>query len=152
MRKMTRDMKEMLETQVSYLATATPNGKPNVVPVGFVKAIGDSEILIVDVSFNKTRKNLRTNANASIAVTDFARMQAYQFKGKVEIMKSGPLFEQAYEVIRNKYKEQENWIERGLQDVELKKKYRQMAEKGRKFRPSAAVLLHVETIYSTWQM
>ena len=152
MRKITGDMKEMLETHVGYLATATPDGKPNVVPVGFVQAISDSEILIVDVSFNKTRRNLRENPHASIAVTDFERMQANQFKGKVEVIEAGPRFERADKILKEKYGKQKRWIEYGLQDTELKGKYKQMAEKGRKFRPRAVVLLHVEKIYSTWQM
>ena len=152
MTRITDDMKEMLDTQVSYLATATPDGKPNVVPVGFVQAINDSEILIVDVSFNKTRKNLRENFQASIAVTDFEKMQAYQFKGTVEVCESGHLFERAYDILRDKYEKQKMWIEYRFQDPELKNKYKQMIEKGRKFRPRAVVLLHVQTIYSTWQM
>ena len=48
-------MKEMLETLVSYLATATLDAKPNVVPVGFVHALSESEVLIVDVSFNESQ-------------------------------------------------------------------------------------------------
>lgn len=152
MKRITADMKEMLEMLVSYLATATLDAKPNVVPVGFVQVLSESEVLIVDVSFNKTRKNLFENPYASIAVTDFERMQAYQFKGRAEVIESGPLFERGHEILKEKYEKQKNWIEYKLQDMELKEKYSQMAEKVRRFKPSAVVVLHVETIYSTWQI
>ena len=58
MRQMTNDMKEILKTNISYFATVSKDNKPNVIPIGLVEPISDFEVLIVDVLFNKTRKNL----------------------------------------------------------------------------------------------
>ena len=46
--KMSEEIKQMLDENIVYLATATKEGKPNVVPIGLVQAISDEEVLIVD--------------------------------------------------------------------------------------------------------
>lgn len=45
------ELKQMLDENIVYLATSTEEGKPNVVPIGLLPAIGDEELLIVDLLF-----------------------------------------------------------------------------------------------------
>ncbi len=43
---MTKDMMDALEKDLVFLATASPEGIPNVVPIGFARPIGEDTILM----------------------------------------------------------------------------------------------------------
>ncbi|RLF21550.1 MAG: pyridoxamine 5'-phosphate oxidase [Thermoprotei archaeon] len=81
-------------------STASKDGKPNAVPIIFVKVLSDEEILIADNFFNKTRRNLEVNPQASLTFWNPETREGYQVKGKVEIYTSGPIFEKAIEVVK----------------------------------------------------
>lgn len=152
MRQMTNDMKEILKTNISYFATVSKDNKPNVVPVGLVEPIGDFEVLIVDVLFNKTRKNLEKNIQVALAVTDVNKLQAYQLKGKAEIIASGQLFDKAFQIMKEKHTRRNKMMEerfKEVQDLELKKKYQRMIEMHKRLKPKAVVLVKIEEIYPT---
>lgn len=105
MAKLTPEMKEMLSNiHVAYLATADKTGKPNVVPVGTLKVVDDETLRVIVVYLRKTLKNLEENPMVSIVVADTERKFGYQFKGAVEILRSGPLYEEAAEERRKKGK------------------------------------------------
>ena len=55
---MTKDMMDAMEKDIVFLATTSPEGIPNVVPIGFARPIGEDSILIADNYMNKTRQNL----------------------------------------------------------------------------------------------
>jgi predicted pyridoxine 5'-phosphate oxidase superfamily flavin-nucleotide-binding protein len=55
--KMSEEIQDMINENVVHLATTSGDGKPNVVPVGGIRAINDSELLIIDVLFDKTKKS-----------------------------------------------------------------------------------------------
>ena len=118
---MTEEMMDAVEKDnVVFLATATKDGVPNVVPIGFARPIDNETILIVDNFLNKTRKNLENNPKASLVPRD-ASKAPYQFKGTVEIVESGKYFDQAVD-----------WATSVMSQL----------------TPKAAVLLKVEEIYS----
>jgi predicted pyridoxine 5'-phosphate oxidase superfamily flavin-nucleotide-binding protein len=52
--KMSEEIQEMINENVVHLATTSNDGRPNVVPIGAIRTISDSELLIVDVLFDKT--------------------------------------------------------------------------------------------------
>lgn len=152
MEKITQGMKEILRSNINYFATASRDNKPNVVPVGLVEPISDSEVMIVDVLFKKTRKNLQENPRVALAVTDVDRLQAYQFKGKAKIMASGQMFDKAFQIMKEKGERRNKRMEKrfkNIQDPELRKRYQQMMEKHKKLKPKAVVLVKVDEIYST---
>lgn len=118
---MNKDMMDAIEKDnVVFLATATEDGVPNVVPIGFARPIDDETILLVDNFMKKTRKNLENNPKASIVTRDASKCP-YQFKGSVEIFKSGKYFDDAVD-----------WATSVMS----------------KLSPKAAIILKVEEIYS----
>lgn len=144
------EIKESLESNICYFATASVNGKPNVVPIGLVKVISDSEILIVDVLFNKTRKNLEENPQIALAVTDVNKLQAYQIKGKVKIVTSGDLFRIACQLTEEKFEKRRKMLEERLKavnDPEMEMRIKEIME--RRLKPKAAIIVEVEEVYST---
>ena len=128
---MSEEIQETINGNLVHLATLSKDGKPNVVPVGGIRAISDSELLIVDVLFDKTKRNLLENPQVAIAVEALGKgmpPRGYQLKGRAKIFTSGEMFEQAEKMV-------EKMRKGGRGHVELKVK--------------SAVLVEVDEIYST---
>lgn len=140
---------QMLDENLVYFATSTRDGKPNVVPIGLCHAINSNQIIIVDVLFNKTRKNLEENPQVAISFTDVKRWESYQLKGKAEIYTDGPIFDQMLKI--REQKEIQNRARTGqlvANNPELMKKAEQLKKWRRNLKPKAVVLITVEEIYS----
>lgn len=97
---MTEEMMDAIEKDLVFLATASSEGIPNVVPIGFARPIDNGSILIADNYMNKTRKNIEENPNVAIVTKD-AQKNPYQFKGTAEIFESGKIFEEVVEWAQN---------------------------------------------------
>lgn len=118
---MTQEMMDAVEKDnVVFLATATKEGIPNVVPIGFARPIDEKTIMIVDNYMNKTAENLKNNPKASLVPRDASKCP-FQFKGTVELLTEGKLFDDAVD-----------WATSVMS----------------KLAPKAAVILNVEEIYS----
>jgi len=113
------EMIDAIEKNLAFVATASSDGTPNVVPIGFTRPIDDKRILIVDVFMKKTISNLEENPKISIIVQN-VKEHPYQFKGTAKIFKSGKFFEEAVE-----------WAQNVMSEVE----------------PKSAILMTVEEIY-----
>ena len=151
--KISEELKEIIRDNISYFATSSKDGKPNVVPVGLVKAISDTELIIVDIFFRKTRKNLEENPQVSLAVTDMGRLKAYQLKGEAEIITQGELFNMAFDVMREKAeirkKKLQQFAELAEKNRELERKLQIMRNIHERMKPKAVILMKVKEIYST---
>lgn len=117
---MNEEMMDAIEKNLVFLATASEEGIPNVVPVGFARPLDEKTVLIADNYMKKTIKNLHENPKLSLIVAD-AKAFPYQFKGTVKIYKSGEYFDQVVE-----------WAQNVMSELE----------------PKSAILLTVEEIYS----
>lgn len=152
--KMSENLKQALVSNFHDFATASCDGKPNVVQVGLVKAINDTQLLIVDIWFNKTRKNLEENPQVALAVSDMRRLEFYQLKGNAKIITKGELFNKAFEIMEEKGKIRKSKLKL-FKIINLwNKKFRERMQKmtnlhRRDHRPKAVVLMEVEEIYST---
>jgi len=141
------EMKEVLRRNICYFATSTKDGKPNVISVGLVEPI-DNRILLVDVKMNKTRRNLEENDAVALAVTDFEKLKAYQFKGKAKVVTEGELFEKAVKLAEERMEIRRKRLERRIEsesNPEMRKKLEKMIEK--KMKPKAAIIIEVEEVY-----
>ncbi|BAW31239.1 MAG TPA: pyridoxamine 5'-phosphate oxidase family protein [Methanothermobacter sp.] len=114
------EMIDAIEKNLVFVATASSDGTPNLVPIGFTRPIDDKRILIVDVFMKKTINNLEENPKISIIVQN-VKEHPYQFKGTAKIFKSGKFFEEAVE-----------WAQNVMSEVE----------------PKSAILMTVEEIYT----
>ncbi len=124
---------DILRDNVCYLATSSAESRPNVVPIGLVSSL-DEKLVIVDVYFNKTRKNLEANDQVAVAVTDFSRMKSFQFKGKGTIVTSGKFFDFGLKMIGEK--------------IEKIKKEGKNPHFPEDIRPKGVLVINVEEIYS----
>jgi len=144
--RMNEELMEILDENIIYLATSTTDGKPNVVPIGLAHAISDEELLIVDVLFDKTRKNLEENPEVAISFTDMKRLQSYQLKGRAEIFKSGEIYEKTLDIMKEKAERRRESLEE-IVDPEVIERARKISEMHKRLKPKAAVLIKVEEIY-----
>jgi len=148
--KMSNEMKEVINNNIVHLATSSRDGKPNVVPVGLCRAISNHELLIVDVYFKKTRKNLKENSEVAIAVEALEELRAYQLKGEATIFSQGEFYERAMEIMKEQDTVREQkisvWREKR---PDLAERFEKLAERHHKLRPKAVVVVEVKEIYST---
>jgi predicted pyridoxine 5'-phosphate oxidase superfamily flavin-nucleotide-binding protein len=100
---MKTEIQEVLGSRIIYLATASKNGIPNVVPIGGKKVIDDQALLIVDVLLNKTKQNIFENPLVAIIVEDLKREKpiSYQLKGSAKLYTDGEYLQQAIEISEN---------------------------------------------------
>lgn len=91
--KLTDQIKESLTgTKTAFLATASKDGIPNVVPIGAYKLLDDETLLISDQFFLKTLANLKENPK--IALTYWGEKGGYQLKGTITLHTSDDVFKQ----------------------------------------------------------
>ena len=95
MAKLTEEMKALLSGQQAYVGTASVDGKPSIALKGSVKIIDDETLAFFEMAGGRTWENIQKNPRVAIVVADRTKMQGYRFEGPVEIISSGPLYEEA---------------------------------------------------------
>ncbi len=113
-------MDNIEKNNLVFLATATLDGTPNLVPIGLARPLDNKTVLLVANFMNKTFENLKNNPKASILVGNVSECP-YQFKGSVKIHDSGKYFEDAVD-----------WAKSVMAQL----------------NPKAAVIMNIEEIYS----
>jgi predicted pyridoxine 5'-phosphate oxidase superfamily flavin-nucleotide-binding protein len=102
MAKITDEMKGIAaKTKGFSLATATKDGEPHVIPVGFGKVLSDDEILLVDVFMKKALENIKANPKVAVSVWDYDSIKGYEFKGNARIETSGKAFEEGVKMVKS---------------------------------------------------
>ncbi len=100
MAKVTDEIKESLKaTKIAYLATATKDGGPNVVPIAAVKFLDDETLLISDQYFGKTLNNLKENPK--IALTWWGEKDGFQIKADITIHTEGDIFREDVQWVKS---------------------------------------------------
>ncbi|MDR2353417.1 MAG: pyridoxamine 5'-phosphate oxidase family protein [Deltaproteobacteria bacterium] len=86
-----KEIQDFVAGKLGWVGTADKNGLPNLAPKGTLKVIDDHTIVFADLFSLKTRAALEANPQVAVAVID--KMTGYQFKGKAELLTSGPIYE-----------------------------------------------------------
>ena len=88
---LTPEIKESLQAaKIAFLATASKEGIPNVVPVAAFKARDGGTLLISDQYFNKTLANMKKNPE--IALSWWGEKGGFQIKGTVTVHTDDEIF------------------------------------------------------------
>jgi uncharacterized protein len=100
---LTAEMKTAFQTMKTFpVATASKEGWPNVVPIGFVELVSDDTIWVADNFMKKTLANIQENPKISIYVYGPETKGCFQIKGDVELKTSGTEFDKMQETVRSK--------------------------------------------------
>jgi len=90
--KLTEEMKALIANQQAFIATASPDGAPNIATKGSTRVLDDEHIVFFELTGGRTWENLQKNPKIAIAVVDRSKMQGYRFVGTVEIITEGELY------------------------------------------------------------
>lgn len=101
--KLNSDMKDAFsKMRIFPLATASKDGVPNVIPIGFCKLQDDDEtVWIADNFFLKTLENLKENPRVALYVWGPETQGCFQIKGPIEIKTSGEDYEKMYKMVKS---------------------------------------------------
>lgn len=91
---LTDDMKQMVDhLKLCYVATVTPDGRPNLSPKGSMKVWDDNHLVFADIVSPVTIRNLRSNPFIEVNMVDPFLRHGFRFKGRATIVESGPEFD-----------------------------------------------------------
>src|SRR3954471_21489594 len=94
MATLTPEMKAMVAgLRLCYVATVTPEGKPNLSPKGSLKVLDDEHLAFADIMSPATMRNLRSNPNIEVNMVDPFLRRGYRFKGVCEVHSAGEVFD-----------------------------------------------------------
>jgi len=110
----TEEIKDFLKVQkLGYVATVTPDGKPNISPKGTIIGWTDKILAFADIRSPDTMTNLKENPNVEINVIDPLLRKGYLFEGKSRILQEGTV----YQEILNHYRQ--NGIKSPINEIVL---------------------------------
>ncbi|MDH5463095.1 MAG: pyridoxamine 5'-phosphate oxidase family protein [Nitrosopumilus sp.] len=99
----TQEIKDFLNLyKLSYIATVSPDGKPNLSPKGTLIGWTSDTLAFADIRSPDTMNNLQSNPNVEINTVDPFSRKGYLFKGKAKILEKDSL----YDDILNFYRSQ----------------------------------------------
>lgn len=97
---LTEEMKAAFTTMKAFpVSTASKDGWPNVVPIGFVELVDDDTIWIADNFMKKTLANIKENPRISLSVWGPETKGCFQIKGDAELRTEGPEFAKMQETV-----------------------------------------------------
>jgi uncharacterized protein len=100
--ELTPDMQRVVrEQRLGFVATVTPDGRPNVSPKGTTTVWDDHHLMFADLASPGTVANLASNPHVEINVVDPIVRTGYRFKGLAAVYAEGPLFERGLAVLRD---------------------------------------------------
>lgn len=120
MAKLTQEMKDMIGAQLSFYATVSKEGIPNIVPKGSTQILDDENLMFQEGFGGQTYKNIVDGSKVAIAVVDAKVPDGYRFVGTPLVYKSGELYDEVAEA----------------------------AAKKNRPKPMAVVVVHIDEIYS----
>jgi predicted pyridoxine 5'-phosphate oxidase superfamily flavin-nucleotide-binding protein len=90
----TEDMERMVAgLRLCYVATVTPDGKPNLSPKGSLRVIDKDHLAFADIMSPATVRNLKQNPYIEVNMVDPFLRRGYRFKGVCEIVTEGATFD-----------------------------------------------------------
>jgi uncharacterized protein len=90
----------VLEQSLGFVATVTPDGRPNLLPKGTTTVWDENHLMFADIASPGTVQNLASNPNVEINVVDPIVRKGYRFKGHATTHTSGIMFDRGLAILR----------------------------------------------------
>jgi len=98
--KLTEEIKTAFsKVKIFPVATASKDGIPNVIPMGFCQLMDDETIWLADNFMFKSLANLKENPHVAIYVWGPDTGGCFQIKGKANVIDSGEKFEKMKSIV-----------------------------------------------------
>jgi uncharacterized protein len=98
--KIPTSVQTFIHGKLSWVATASKDGMPNVAIKGSVRVWDDEHLVFADLFSLKTRKNLEENPQVAVMVFDLEARVGYSLKGRAELLSQGAVYDQVAESIK----------------------------------------------------
>lgn len=82
---LTKEMQDMVNNQLSFLATTNEAGLPQVGPKGSLHVLDETHLIYFEHTFRHAYHNLKRNGSAAVAVADRPAQKGFRFEGSVQI-------------------------------------------------------------------
>lgn len=92
MSSISKEIQDFISGKTAWVATADSSGRLNVAPKGSIMLLDEHTLVYADIFPKKTSANLEQNNQIAIGVVEGGT--GYQFKGRAELLSSGPLYDQ----------------------------------------------------------
>lgn len=79
--KLTEEMKELIKTELAYIATADNEGNPNVGPKRTMRVLDDTHLIYCENTDGRHHANIKANGKISIAFVKRERNYGFRFEG-----------------------------------------------------------------------
>ena len=94
MNLLTQEIKDSIpRIRLSFVATVSPDGKPNLSAKGSLCVWDDDHLLFADITSPQTMKNLESNPHVEINTVDQIGRRGFRFKGIAEVLRDGEIFD-----------------------------------------------------------
>ena len=88
--RLTADMQRVVDQQrLGFVATVTPDGRPNLSPKGTTVVWDDEHLMFADIVSPGTVANLASNPNVEVNVVDPIVRKGYRFRGLATVHRDG---------------------------------------------------------------
>jgi uncharacterized protein len=101
--ELSADMQRVvLEQRLGFVATVTPDGRPNLSPKGTTTVWDERHLMFADIASPVTVGNIASNPNVEINVVDPIVRKGYRFKGRATVYASGVMFDQGLALLHSR--------------------------------------------------
>ena len=98
MSQLTKEMKEMIESQQCFHATVSKDGIPNNAPKRSTRVFDDETLIFTEGVGGTTYRNILDGSKDAVAVVNREILDGYRFIGTPEVLSSGEVYEKAAEM------------------------------------------------------
>ena len=84
MAKLTQEMKDMIGSQLNYLATADENGNPQVGPKGTMRVFDDEHLIYNEETGHHAWHNLNATRKAAVATVDRSQLKDWLMREQLQ--------------------------------------------------------------------
>jgi predicted pyridoxine 5'-phosphate oxidase superfamily flavin-nucleotide-binding protein len=98
MSQLTKEMKEMIESQQCFHATVSKEGLPNNAPKRSTRVLNDETLIFTEGTGGRTFQNILDGSKVAVAVVNREILDGYRFIGTPEVLTSGDVYDKSAEM------------------------------------------------------
>lgn len=98
MSQLTKEMKEMIESQQCFHATISKDGIPNNAPKRSTRVFNDETLIFTEGIGGRTYQNILDGSKVAVAVVNREDMDGYRFIGIPEVLTNGEIYDKTAEM------------------------------------------------------
>ena len=88
------------EQRLGFVATVTPDGRPDLSPKGTTRLWDDERLFFADIASPGTVANLRAYPHVEVNVVDPILRKGFRFKGTANVYTSGEMYDRGLAILR----------------------------------------------------